>query len=346
MSDRSGRSGRYGHDHVSRGRKLHDLAVIIVSTNEAHWLRAALPTVFERAGDLDLDVVVVDNESTDGTAELVESEFPEARVVTARNHGFSHANNRALMTVDARYVLFLNPDTEILSGSLEELVRRLDAAPDVGLAGVVQTLANGSTWPSMRRFPNAWLTLMETLGSERFPFRAGWLTTRELDLRRYDEEFDLDWTSGSFMVARREALESAGWLDERFFLYSDESDLALRMKRAGWVVRHFPCVRIVHHYGKQGFSERGYAQAALSHRLYARKHFSQLHRLAFAAALAAYYGTRWAAYSVVRRSDGAAAAAMRASLRALLGGSTPPYQPLPPTAVRPREPARVRQPAA
>ncbi|HEX2045513.1 MAG TPA: glycosyltransferase family 2 protein, partial [Gaiellaceae bacterium] len=293
----------------------------------------------------DVDVVVVDNESTDGTAELVESEFPEARVVTSRNHGFSHANNRALMTVDARYVLFLNPDTEILSGSLEDLVRRLDAAPEVGLAGVVQTLADGRVWPSMRRFPNAWLTLMETLGSERVPFRAGWLTTRELDLRRYEEEFDLDWTSGSFMLVRREALESAGWLDERFFLYSDETDLALRIKKAGWVVRHYPHMRIVHHYGKQGFSRRGYAQAALSHRIYAQKHFSPPHRLAFAAALAAYYATRIAAYGVVHRSDTEARTAMKQALGTLLGRSAPPYQPVPPAAVRPREPENLRQPA-
>ena len=77
---------------------MHDLAIIVVSTNEAHWLRPALSTVFAHAGDVSLDVVVADNESTDGTRELVESEFPEARVVECANHGFAHANNRAWMT--------------------------------------------------------------------------------------------------------------------------------------------------------------------------------------------------------------------------------------------------------
>jgi GT2 family glycosyltransferase len=91
---------------------VDDIAIITVSTSEAHWLRPCLSTVFAHMGDVSADVVVVDNESRDGTADVVATEFPDARVVPSRNHGFSHANNRGLMTCDARYVLFLNPDTE------------------------------------------------------------------------------------------------------------------------------------------------------------------------------------------------------------------------------------------
>src|SRR4051812_6167176 len=109
---------------------MHDVAVIIVSTNEAEWLRACLPTVFARAEGVDVDVVVVDNGAGDGTRELVEREFPRARVVASENHGFPHANNRALMTTDARYVLFLNPDTEIVDGTLADLAARMDAQPE------------------------------------------------------------------------------------------------------------------------------------------------------------------------------------------------------------------------
>src|SRR2546430_503845 len=91
-----------------------DVAIIIVSTNEAKWLEPCLSTVFAHAGGAELDVVVVDNESTDGTRELVETRFPKARVVASENKGFAHANNRGAMTCTARYVLFLNPDTEIV----------------------------------------------------------------------------------------------------------------------------------------------------------------------------------------------------------------------------------------
>jgi len=117
---------------------MHDLAVIIVSTNEAHWLRPCLGSVFAKAGGASLDVVVADNQSTDGTRELVEAEFPEARVVTCENRGFAHANNRGFMASEARYVLFLNPDTEILEGTFGDLVRALDERPEVGLIGVKQ----------------------------------------------------------------------------------------------------------------------------------------------------------------------------------------------------------------
>jgi GT2 family glycosyltransferase len=315
---------------------MHDLAVIIVSTGEGHWLRAMLPTLFAHVGDLDVDVIVVDNDSSDGTAELVSSEFPEARVVWSRNHGFSHANNRALMTVDARYVLFLNPDTEILSGTFEDMVRRMDAAPEVGMAGV-QQYCQGRLYPSMRRYPNALRMLMEAIGSERLPVRTSWMGTRELNLARYEQEFDLDWTAGSFMLVRREALESAGWLDERFFLYSDETDLARRITKAGWKVRHMPHMRIVHHFSKAGFNPRGHAQFALAHRLYAAKHFSPAHRLAFVVALATHYAIRIVVYRLLHRSDPRGPEAMRRALAAVLGAAEPPYEPLAPTAVRPRE---------
>ncbi len=107
---------------------MTELAVIVVSTNEAYWLRRCLPTIYDHAGKIELDVVVVDNESTDETRELVESEFPLARVVRCVNRGFAQANNSALRTLDARFVLFLNPDTEILDGTLAGLVDAVAAS--------------------------------------------------------------------------------------------------------------------------------------------------------------------------------------------------------------------------
>ena len=318
---------------------MNDLAVIIVSTNEGHWLEACLPTVFERAGGLDLDVVVVDNDSRDGTAELVAERFPRARVVHSANHGFSHANNRALYTVDARYVLFLNPDTEILDGSLDQLVARMDEAPEIGIAGCRQETAQGELWPTMRRFPSPVRLLFDALGAERLPRRASWMGIRELDRSRYSREFDLDWTSGSFVLMRREALAAAGWWDERFFLYSDEVDLARRVRAAGWSVRHLPQMRILHHAQKQGFNPKAFSQFGYSHRVYARKHLEAPHRGLYLGALALFYGSRAVAYRFLRRREPHAAAAMRRGLSAVLGRSRAPYQPEPPSAVRPEDAA-------
>lgn len=308
---------------------MDDLAIIIVSTNEAHWLRPCLESIYRNAGDIWLDVVVADNESTDGTRELVEDEFPLARVVTCPNRGFAHANNCGLQTTNARYALFLNPDTEVLDGTFEQLVAALDQRPSVGLAGVKQMTPDGLLFPTVRRFPNAVRALGDALGSERLRLRGKWFGERELRLERYDDELDCDWTSGSFMIARREALESAGYMDERFFIYSEEPDLCLRMKRAGWQVRHLPLMTILHHADKAGPSLRMAAQDAYARMQYADKHLTLPHRAAYRAALA----LRWLLRLPAR---GPRHTVARASLSILFGRGAPPFGAPPAQALVPR----------
>ncbi len=306
-----------------------DLAVITVSTNEAHWLRRALPSVFDHAGDAKLDVVVVDNSSTDGTRELVESEFPQARVVTSENLGFGHANNCGAMTCDAPYVLFLNPDTEILKGTFGELLATMDRQPGIGLAGVIQQIPDGTTWPTIRYFPSVMRSLGQAFGSEHWPVPARWARERELDMTRYGTEFDCDWTSGSFMLARREALLAAGLLDERFFLQSEEPDLCMRIKRAGWSVRHLPWMTILHH-GKPEVNRRMVAQEAYARRQYAQKHFSKPYASAFLAAVGVGHLVRAVSPP---GGDAAKRGAARLALRTLAGRTPPPFCTPPQTAL-------------
>ena len=186
------------------------LAIIIVSHNSAHWLAPCLSSVYANSGNLDVDIVVVDSGSTDDTVDLVRREFPDVRVLPTENRGFASANNRGLEIVDAEWVLFLNPDTRILSGTLEELVSLLRARPTVGLAGVRQVDESGVMDPTIRRFPNAVRTLSVSLGAERLPFHASWLGERELDVALYDRETRCDWTVGSFMLARKAAIDDVG----------------------------------------------------------------------------------------------------------------------------------------
>jgi N-acetylglucosaminyl-diphospho-decaprenol L-rhamnosyltransferase len=299
----------------------HRLSVIIVSANSANWLRPCLEAVFRRAGDVDLDVVVVASGCTDETVALVESEFPEARAISCDNLGFAHANNCALRTVDADWVLFLNPDTEVLHGTFADLLDRLDTQPTVGLVGVRQVTPDGQLSPTIRRFPNASRTFFEALGSEHFPFRAAWLGERELDLSVYDREASCDWTSGSFMFARLEALQSAGFMDERFFLYCEETDLCLRIKHAGWEIRHLPYVTILHHENKAGWNARLDAQAAYAKGLYFRKHFSPLHRLVAMGGLVLGYSLR----SALGPGGPERRESSRAALATLVGRRPPPF---------------------
>jgi N-acetylglucosaminyl-diphospho-decaprenol L-rhamnosyltransferase len=306
---------------TSMGHRRHRLAVVIVSANSARWLRPCLTTLFERAGDIELDVVVVASGCTDETVDLVQQEFAAARVISCPNRGFAYANNQALRTIDAEWMLLLNPDTELLEGTLESLLDVVAARERLGLVGVRQVTPDRELFPTIRRFPNAVRSFFEALGSERFPFRASWLGERELDPSAYAREVSCDWTSGSFMLVRREALLSAGFLDERFFLYCEEADLCLRIRRAGWEIRHLPELTIVHHANKAGSNPRLDAQAAFAKRQYAEKNFSVAHRFAAVAALALGYALR----SVRPGGDPAARESSRAALTTLLGLAPPPF---------------------
>ena len=312
---------------------MDDLAIIIVSTNEGRWLRRCLTTVFAHAGAISLDVVVSDNESTDETRAVVES-FPEARVVSCENRGFAHANNRGYLTCDARYVLFLNPDTEVLHGTFEDLVRALDDRPEVGLAGVRQVTGARVLSPTMRRFPNFIRAFAEAFGSERVRTDVGWLGERVPTGRAYEQETRCDWTSGSFMLVRREGLESAGLMDERFFIYSEEPDLSRRLALAGWDIRHLPLMTIVHHAGKAGISPRIAAQDVYTRKQYAHKHFSAPHRLSYLGAIALGYALRFAVAGRPASNRKARREASRRALRTLFGLDPPPYMQPPAQAVR------------
>jgi N-acetylglucosaminyl-diphospho-decaprenol L-rhamnosyltransferase len=320
---------------------MRDIAIITVSTSEAHWLRPCLTTVFAHMGEVSSDVVVVDNESRDGTADLVATESPQARVVPSRNHGFSHANNRGLMTCDARYVLFMNPDTEVVEGTFEELVAAMDARPTVGLIGVRQVTPEGRVDRTIRRFPNAARALGEALATERLPRRPRWLGERELDPSLYDREVACDWTTGSFMPARREAIESAGFLDERYFMYSDETDSCWRIKAAGWEIRHLPSMTIIHHEGKAGIKPHIESLNAASRIRYARKHFSPVHRLLYfgaillGASLRSVYGGSGERGRLVRTAN-------RRKVATLLGRAPVPFGPPSRYSVRIAGPAQRR----
>ena len=185
-------------------------------------------------------------------------------------------------------------------------------------------------FPTVRRFPTVVRAFAEALGSERLPCDASWLGERNLDLESYDRELDCDWTSGSFMLCRREALESAGYLDERFFIYSEEPDLCYRLRQAGWRTRHLPLMTIVHHAGKAGVNPKMAAQDAFARRQFARKHFSSPRHAVYIAALGLRYLIRYP-LGGERRT-----AASRA-LRTLLGLEEPPFGSPPGTAVRIRD---------
>ncbi len=305
---------------------MADLAVLVVSHNAAQWLERCLRSVYEHAGGARLELVVVDSGSTDGSAELIEREFPEVLLLRGANRGFAAANNVGVCAVTAPFVLFLNPDTEIIEGELGELLALLRSRPCVGLVGCRQVGADGGLLPTIRRFPTAARYLCGAIGSERWPILGARLGERVLAAAAYERETRCDWTVGSFMLARRAAILAAGGMDERYFLYCEEPDLCLRLRRLGWEVRHLPAMTIVHHAGKAGRNELLVAQDAYARAQYLLKNMGPVQRRLALLALVLNHLLRagWVCRGQdLRRSRRACA---RRAISTLLGGVPPPFE--------------------
>jgi hypothetical protein len=151
---------------------------------------------------------------------------------------------------------------------------------------------DGRLDPTIRYYPNALRALGDALSAERLPGRPRWLGELELEGKLYDREVDCDWTVGSFMLVRREAIESAGFMDERFFMYSEETDFCRRIKSAGWEVRHLPWMTILHYGATAGVDARIESLSAYNRVAYARKHFSPGHRALYFATMLLRHGAR------------------------------------------------------
>jgi len=229
---------------------MPDLSVIIVNWNVRALLRRCLHSILARPHPCSLEVIVVDNGSTDGSAEMVRTEFPQAHLIAnPDNRGFTAANNQGLTVARGRYVLLLNPDTEVVGDALETMVTFADAHSDVGVVGPQLLNPDGTVQSSRRRFPTLATALFESTWLQ--PYAPHRLLARYYVLDRPDDEVqDVDWVTGAALMARREAVEQVGPLDEGFFMYSEELDWCRRFRAAGWRVVYLPTARVIHHEGK------------------------------------------------------------------------------------------------
>jgi len=229
---------------------MPDLSVIIVNWNVRDLLRRCLHSILASLPACQLEIIVVDNGSTDGSAEMVRTEFPQVHLIAnPDNRGFTGANNQGLAVARGRYVLLLNPDTEVVGDALETMVAFADAHPDVGVVGPQLLNPDGTVQSSRRRFPTLATALLESTWLQ--PYAPRRLLARYYVLDRPDDEVqDVDWVIGAALMARREAVEQVGPLDEGFFMYSEELDWCRRFRAAGWRVVYLPTARIIHHEGK------------------------------------------------------------------------------------------------
>lgn len=226
-----------------------DLSVIIVNWNVRDFLRECLRSLDAGRGDLSLEVIVVDSASSDGSAEMIATEFPWVRLIACNdNVGFPKGNNIGLAESKGSAILLLNPDTVVLDDALPLMLTYLEAHPDVGALGPMVLNPDRTIQSSRRRFPTPATAF----------FESTWLENLAPGLLRHyyaldlpdDQTADVDWLTGACILIPRAVYESVGGMDEGYFMYSEELDWCRRIKAAGWRVVYYPEARIIHHYGK------------------------------------------------------------------------------------------------
>lgn len=250
-----------------------DLSISIVNWNTGALLRSCLESVFATARNPGVEVVVVDNGSTDGSPALVERAFPDVTLIrNATNQGFARANNQAIQASSGRYILLLNSDAVLLPDAARTLVEFLDSHPDAGAAGGILLNPDGSFQSSYMDFPSVLGETLLLTGLSR------WLLPATFPSHGEDESWKarpVDWVSGAFLMVRREALDAVGMLDDDYFMYTEEVDWCYRMWRHDWAVYTVPSARVIHHGGgtSRRVPERKRAQLYQSKRLFMRKHY-------------------------------------------------------------------------
>ncbi len=254
---------------------MPDLSVVVVNHNAGAYLLRCLRSVLQRAGGVEVEVVVVDNASTDGSAEAAVAALPEVRLIRSENRGFAAGVNRGIAATSAPYVLVLNPDAEVVGGTLADLVRLADARPRAGAIGPRILNPDGTVYPSGRTVPGICTAVGHAfLGPiwPRNPF------TRRYHLADWDRSTErrVDWISGAAFLLRRSALDQVGPLDERFFLYAEEVDLFKRLREAGWEILFTPELEVLHAGGvSTGRSRRMHLIHAESVYRYFEKHHAR-----------------------------------------------------------------------
>jgi hypothetical protein len=282
-----------------------DLSVSIVNANSHDALLECLKSMEGSLTDeVDVEIVVLDNASDDRSADAVRKCFPQVRLIEqASREGFGVNQNRVIRATRGRYAYLVNPDTFSDDWGFARLVAELDDHPRVAALGPRLVYPNGEQQESAWRFPTPFASVLglATLGRVGIEQSVG-------ELPR-----SVDWLMGSALVLRREALDDVGLFDESFFMYFEETDLCLRLRKAGWELQYFPALTVVHQKAEStaDLPERRINEWWRGHHRYWRKHHSSLGARVAAIAM----GARYAGAALRSRRDPAHRARMRLHAR-------------------------------
>ena len=231
--------------------KTPALSVIIVNWNGKDALRNCLQSLYKYENADGLEIIVSDNHSSDGSVDMLEREFPAVTVLeNPYNLGFAGGNNTALPHAAGEFVLMLNPDMEFIGTGLEKLVAHMRENPDIGICGCTVRNADGSFMRQCRRgYPDPLTAFFKASGiAALFPGNVR-MAKYFYGNRPENEPMDVDAVSGSFMLARKEALKKVGGLGDEYFMYVEDVDLCAKARKAGYRIAYLPLMEIRHHGG-------------------------------------------------------------------------------------------------
>lgn len=257
----------------------YDLSVVIVNYNVQYFLDQCLDSVKRASEHLKVEVFVVDNDSKDGSIEMVSKKYPEVRLIANKeNVGFSKANNQAMEIAKGKYILLLNPDTVVGEDTLDKTFSYMEAHPETGGLGIRMFDGRGNFLPESKRgLPSPMVAFYKIFGlSALFP-KSKRFGQYHLGHIPEDQTAEVDILSGAFMMMRKEALVKTGLLDETFFMYGEDIDLSYRIQLAGYNNVYFADSSIIHYKGES--TKKGSANYVFvfyrAMIIFARKHFSQ-----------------------------------------------------------------------
>ncbi|UKN02868.1 glycosyltransferase [Paracrocinitomix mangrovi] len=255
------------------------LSVIIVNYNVEFFLEQCLNSVYTALKHVEGEVFVVDNNSIDGSLDMVRSKFPEVQLIANKdNVGFSRANNQAIKISKGKYVLLLNPDTIVEEDTFQKVVAFMDEHPDAGGLGVKMIDGKGNFLPESKRgLPTPKVAFYKIFGLSRLFPRSKKFGKYHLSYLDKNETHEIEILSGAFMLMRKEALDKVGLLDENFFMYGEDIDLSYRIILGGYKNYYYPGTRIIHYKGESTKkSSVNYVFVFYNAMIiFARKHFSE-----------------------------------------------------------------------
>lgn len=233
-----------------------DLSILIINWRSVEFLEKCLASIYQNSRGVSLEVIVLDNASFDGSADMIERRFTEVRFIQGeKNIGFAQANNIAYASSRGRYILFLNPDTEVQGGALRGLVSCLNSFPKVGIAGPRLLNSDGTLQTScIQAYPTLINQVFDAEILRRLSPGSTLWGIRALYESR-GEPVKVQAVSGACLLVRREAFAEVGEFTSAYFMYSEDLDLCYKVQCAGWDIVHLGSVEVIHHGGQSSNRE-------------------------------------------------------------------------------------------